>query len=1088
MIRAKPMTKTFPMLIALAGLAACGDTTNTGVNQLDFTRPTDIAFACWGGYRITNGSASDPSQTVTDSAMPLQACDIRSGAHDSSTPAPVPAGQEQLPSPATQLDGVKYYGFVLEPTLGIVMMVDFDTKPATAFQGGDVVVLDSDPLTPGTNGVAVGEDPVSIATSTDGCYEVTANAGSCDLSVLDSGTAILASYGTSSTVQHATVNRLAVTNAAGVPLRAKPFMMVGDPQGGTIGNACPAQPQGIHYIAYPSCHLVAAVDVSTGTVVAGIQYDANGVPTLTDGNVTCPDECGGELTTPGTRPVALDLQHDPRSDRRLLAIGSDNSNAITLVELGIDYKPLSLSQIALENTTGSLGISRLAITPQIGMGGSSGAINDDTALGGQMQFVYAIASDSTVRVAEVLNVRRECDTQVDPRWLHDVRDVHRMSCLPAGDPATPPRRAGARGPGVEFVADAIPNNLGIVRVDAHDGDIIPSKIVGYYAIVSAANGATYIINIDDDQQADFVDNKSPIATSIPLDIAHQLRDSVASRDLIADEQNPSDPSNVNDRVFICGTAGPDPDATGGVTGGPRSPAQPTQTIPTGLFATNKTGALPSILQVACSGYDTTTPVPMNELMFAAPLTTRDSVFPDLRGLRGDEDWSLTWEGSLSVDTIGSAVDGPEIRTSTMVVDNAAQMRILDDTKPFCDAGVEPFDIVQLRGCDPAYGDTDCPIGYTCFVHPDSTVTGLGACMLADEADRLATACREFLISLRRYTIATTQSGELKLLPRTHELRTSPIDGCTSDMQCQALANYALQNNSTAEPGVDTTAADTHTWACILDSNRKPELDASGAAMKRCLETCMIDSDCDDGTVCQGGTCMEGIMPPQACVNSPQRYELRAGEAFSVLGTKSGYVHPIITDSGGNCVKNPSVSPFQIGRIPLRAPACDPTADPRTNQRPDGTFGPNPCSTLADEYDVQNNYVDTSCTLSSTTPQLAAHRMAPAIQFRSRGLFMTLIDPVYPGDASCIGDRMGNLGNIPLVPQNYQLSFRLAAGFSPLTLDITPSLPSRVVIGPQQSIWVVDQGDFLSTTATTASTRGKVYRVESIGLGQINLIQ
>ena len=62
------------------------------------------------------------------------------------------------------------------------------------------------------------------------------------------------------------------------------------------------------------------------------------------------------------------------------------------------------------------------------------------------------------------------------------------------------------------------------------------------------------------------------------------------------------------------------------------------------------------------------------------------------------------------------------------------------------------------------------------------------------------------------------------------------------------------------------------------------------------------------------------MPPQACVNAPQRFELRAGEAFAVLGTRSGYVHPIIADAAGKCVKDPLASPLLVGRIPLEPPA------------------------------------------------------------------------------------------------------------------------------------------------------------------------
>ena len=47
------------------------------------------------------------------------------------------------------------------------------------------------------------------------------------------------------------------------------------------------------------------------------------------------------------------------------------------------------------------------------MGGAQGFVNDDTAIGGQSQFVYAVATDNTIRVADILTLNKECDTQVD---------------------------------------------------------------------------------------------------------------------------------------------------------------------------------------------------------------------------------------------------------------------------------------------------------------------------------------------------------------------------------------------------------------------------------------------------------------------------------------------------------------------------------------------------------------------------------------------------------------------------------------------------------------------------------------------------
>ncbi len=51
-----------------------------------------------------------------------------------------------------------------------------------------------------------------------------------------------------------------------------------------------------------------------------------------------------------------------------------------------------------------------------------------------------------------------------------------------------------------------------------------------------------------------------------------------------------------------------------------------------------------------------------------------------------------------------------------------------------------------------------------------------------------------------------------------------------------------------------------------------------------------------------------------------------------------------------------------------------------------------------------------------------------------------------------------------------------------------AMPVRVVRGPTQSIWVVDQGDFLSTSLSQPSTRGKVFRIEPHQLSLINILQ
>lgn len=1089
-------------LLALLLVASCSDTTPTIVDQLNLDRPIDVAFSCFGDLRITNGAEATSQQPVIQSAEPLSACDFRSGPHDNAAPAPVPPNQGTV----VDADGTStvasssYYAFILQNEQDTVAIATWDTKPPLTFSGGgqDVHVLDANPLIPGNNGIAVGEDPIGIATSIEGCFEITANAGSCDLSTIDVTSALVSA--SQPTKTRPIVNRLNVTTATGAVLRAKPAAMVGEPPSGVLGNACPAQPTGLVYIAYPSCHLVAGVDAGTGQIVTGLLYDTASMTwKITDGNVTCPEECGGNgVATPGPRPVAIDLDLDERTQRRVLAIGSQNTNQIVVVDLDASDRPIVPTFATLEQSrTNDLGVTSLAISPTMGMGGDGGFINDESALGGEMQFIYAVTTDNTVRVLNIEGaINKECDAQVDPRYLHAVGDVKRLSCMFVGDPTTPPRRAGARGPGIQLPGDANPTSVDFVKAEAVPGagtgenaNRAPAILVGYFAAISASSGLTFIANVDDDSWSDTVDPGAPVRTAIPLDIAHQLRDSVPFRDVNANVSSTTTGGMTVNKPG-CDTDGVAFDSSEAPSESTRYTGSTTRTIPTGYIANEKVGILPSIRNVLCPKNDTDAPdgKVVSELSFAAPLDVRDQVFPDLLGLKYDDNYTMTYEGSLSTDTADSAVDGPAIRTSVMHVD-FDKIRLIDATQPFCDAGVEPFDVVQLRGCDSTLGDGDCPIGYACFVHPDSQVPNLGACMLRDEADRLANACKPFLTSLRQYTVAKTTTGELQLLPRKHVLRTSPVDGCTSDDQCKLLANYAVQNISSNEPGTISDVVDTHAYSCQADPTRAP--DPTGAQINRCVETCTVDKDCDAGSVCQAGTCYEGVLPPQACVNAPQRYELRSHDAFTLIGDLAGYHHAIIADPAGNCVKDTSPNRrFDVGRIPLTALPCDPTADPLTGLLPDGvTYEPNPCETTVDQIENATNYVPGGSCAVANPPTLPLTRQAPAIRFHGRGLNLTIVDPTYPGDQTCIGDRAGlGLGKIPVVPPLFQTLVRIISGFRPFVINAPAAYPVKVVRGPGESIWIMDEGDYLSTSLSLPSTRGKVFRAESQLIGTVSVLQ
>jgi hypothetical protein len=261
----------------------------------------------------------------------------------------------------------------------------------------------------------------------------------------------------------------------------------------------------------------------------------------------------------------------------------------------------------------------------------------------------------------------------------------------------------------------------------------------------------------------------------------------------------------------------------------------------------------------------------------------------------------------------------------------------------------------------------------------------------------------------------------------------------------------------------------------------------------------------DPTSVTGGVCMEGIEPPQACLNGPERYAIRAGEAFAVIGSRSGFVHPIVA-SGNRCIVDPKLAkdPLSVGRIPLNPPACQspPPNDPSfpfTGRIDSTTFEANPCSLTVPQLEIDQGFPDPvtaggfgSCRgpapllATPMTPQPDEHPIL-AIKYRNRAMTMTIVDPYREAAQSCLKrdpidtqTQAPISSNIPLVVPGYQINFGVKAGYLPVTLPLPGRVsPVKVVRGPSESIWVIDDGDVLALGFNDVSTRGQVYRIESV---------
>jgi hypothetical protein len=248
-------------------------------------------------------------------------------------------------------------------------------------------------------------------------------------------------------------------------------------------------------------------------------------------------------------------------------------------------------------------------------------------------------------------------------------------------------------------------------------------------------------------------------------------------------------------------------------------------------------------------------------------------------------------------------------------------------------------------------------------------------------------------------------------------------------------------------------------------------------------TCASSADCEEGNACSGGYCVEGVLPPSQCVQAAQRYYVQAGEAFSVIGSQSGYLHHRIVDPAtGLCIGDPDGHPLLTGRIPLAAPPC--AVD-------ELEVSPNPCSVTVDQVESMSQWNVAGGVCESTGDEVAV-REAQAIRFRNPSFTFHLVDPQTAGDAQCNGDRAGTGEPYPTVFPGYRFTFRVVGGHVPGALTMTSdtgtrrlAYPGAITQSPYGSLWVMDQGD------RSSSIRGQVLWFEPVSptaISSLNYIQ
>ncbi|MEM9462712.1 MAG: hypothetical protein AAGF11_51705 [Myxococcota bacterium] len=370
----------------------------------------------------------------------------------------------------------------------------------------DAALVDMDPEAPGYNFLPAGHLPSALTITNDSCRAVAANAGSCDLTVLD--VAGLGAYAVDNdlTAEEASalpspstlVSTLVPRRSDGRPLGSSPGEILAVPSALTqAGNAAPDpvddageagdagddgtpipegnlcdlnQPASV-YVTFPSCQLVAEVSLTTQTVLQSRQFVTNeqGEIELVDTGPEplCPVDCPApfegdlpeeiELVDPsGVFPTALALVTPPSEsstpdlaeaevEYASLFVGGPGSDRVFEIEIEPDGRFSDVVEsVLLEDAQGvqTIRVTPAANVPPPPLGGETNAADAH-------QFLYVIAGDGSTHVIDrdfdPGSLGIECDTQIDPT-LEDPTPCHEIDPGQASNAID--RRPFAVGPGI----------------------------------------------------------------------------------------------------------------------------------------------------------------------------------------------------------------------------------------------------------------------------------------------------------------------------------------------------------------------------------------------------------------------------------------------------------------------------------------------------------------------------------------------------------------------------------------------------------------------------------------------------------------
>jgi hypothetical protein len=281
---------------ALIAVTLAGCTSQpTILPSKDFDRPTDITFVCMGAFGDTPADGGDTdagaSTGLVVSGRPMRHC------HPRNAPDPLPDTQHRT------------FGFLPNSANGTLSVINADAWK----------LVDLNPTLSSFNTYPLGRLPTQIVSSDDGCRLLTANRGSCDLSLVDPAALLqptlaettpglpaeapggLAAIGT-------TVYPNYGPNHTRLPLLPQEVALIPTNTGALMGSEqlCTSAWTGQAIVTFPSCNLIALINLPGGEIVDGLYVrrssDGKVEPEPLNGRAPeCPVDCtaGGPSAVDG---------------------------------------------------------------------------------------------------------------------------------------------------------------------------------------------------------------------------------------------------------------------------------------------------------------------------------------------------------------------------------------------------------------------------------------------------------------------------------------------------------------------------------------------------------------------------------------------------------------------------------------------------------------------------------------------------------------------------------------------------------------------------------------------------------------------